>query len=117
MKTLRSFSLVTAFLVVLLHSLVPHNHHQGVGDTIVHHTNPENLIEQIALGFHVTQTDGQLEEFNSGDDIQIPDLFAAVNQTSVQFFSEENSIFESVDVPLICKINQQSLNRRGPPAI
>lgn len=100
---------------------MPHSHHHGAGDTITHHTNPENLIEQIAFGFHVTQTDGQLEEFNTGDDIQIPDLFAAVNQTSiqvvVQFFSEQNSIIESVDVPLICKINQQSLNRRGPPAI
>lgn len=104
---------------MLLHSLVPHNHHQGVGDTIVHHTNPENLIEQIALGFHVTQTDGQLEEFNSGDDIQIPDLFQAVDLTDFHAlavsFSELKSTVESVDVPLNCIILQQALNRRGPP--
>lgn len=121
MKALSVILFFSATVVLLLHSFVPHEHHDSGNSFITNHNVPPNIIDQIALGFHLTQTDGQLEHFMLVEDTTENDLqFLAVISVVVfgintsdfqphqKVFSDQNTSFKSLNV--------SGFSYRGPPA-
>ena len=121
MKLIRTIAFLTATSILLLHALVPHDHHTSKEVSFIENSQPADLFEQIALGFHLSQTDGQLEDFsaeNASIDLDQQQILAFV---SVHFFgiraadlepvqvisTEQNTSFKSLKVA--------GFSHRGPP--
>ena len=120
MKVFKVISFFAATLILLLHSFVPHEHDEYGYSSITNHTVPSNVIDQIALGFHISQTDGQLEHFMFDDDATENDsqLVAVI---SVVVFGVNTSDLQTYDI--ICyeqntsfkSLNVAGFSHRGPP--
>lgn len=65
MRIFRSFFLLVIATIVLLHTLVPHEHHDKSESEICVTTQDESkgLLDWIALGLHINQSEGHLEHF------------------------------------------------------
>lgn len=122
-KFIRTIAFLSATTILLLHALVPHDHHTSKEISFIEKSQPADLFEQIALAFHLSQTDGQLEDFsveNSSVDIDQQQLIAVLSVTvfgiraadlqSAQVISTEQNIsFKSLNV--------SGFSHRGPPII
>lgn len=120
-KFIRTIALLTATTVLLLHALVPHDHHGSKEVSFIEKSQPADLFEQIALGFHLSQTDGHLEDFsvqNASIDVDQQQLLAVLSVTVLgiraadlqpaQLIStEQNTSFKSLNV--------SGFSHRGPP--
>ena len=120
-KFIRTIALLTATTVLLLHALVPHDHHTSNEVSFIEKSQPADLFEQIALGFHLSQTDGHLEDFsveNASVDVDQQQLLAVLSVTvfgiraadlqATQLIStEQNTSFKSLNV--------SGFSHRGPP--
>jgi hypothetical protein len=122
-KFIRTIALLTATTVLLLHALIPHDHHTSKEISFLEKSQPSDLFEQIALGFHLSQTDGHLEDFsveNASIDVDQQQLLAVLSVTvfgiraadlqPAQLIStEQNTSFKSLNV--------SGFSHRGPPII
>jgi hypothetical protein len=122
-KLIRTLALLTATTILLLHALVPHDHHTSKEISFIEKSQPTDLFEQIALGFHLSQTDGQLEDFsveNASVDVDQQQLMAVLSvtvfgiraadlQPAQLIFPEQNTSFKSLNV--------SGFSHRGPPII
>jgi hypothetical protein len=120
-KLIRTIAFLTATTILLLHALVPHDHHTSREVSFIENTRPADLFEQIALGFHLSQTDGHLEDFsveNESIDVSQQQLLAVLSVTvfgiraadlePTQLIStEQNTSFKSLNVA--------GFSHRGPP--
>ena len=122
-KFIRTIALLTATTILLLHALVPHDHHTSKEISFLEKSQPADLFEQIALGFHLSQTDGQLEDFsveNASIDVEQQQLLAVLSvtvfgiraadlQLAQLISTEQNTSFKSLNV--------SGFSHRGPPII
>jgi len=122
-KFIRTIAFLTATSILLLHAVVPHDHHSSKETSFFENTQPADLFEQIALGFHLSQADGQLEDFsveNSSIDLDQHQLLAVLSVTVFGICSsdlqapplistEQNTSFKSLNVA--------GFSHRGPPII
>ncbi len=65
MRIFRSIFLLVIATIVLLHTLVPHEHHDKNESEICVTPQDESkgLLDWIALGLHINQSEGHLEHF------------------------------------------------------
>lgn len=116
------FSLATA--VLMLHSFVPHDHHESDLIYISDEEVPESILDFIALGFHISQADGHLEDYSSERfDFEVADhqLFDVLNSESFLLdinFSSSLILSNRIDKDVFYRsLLIGEFSRRGPPQI
>lgn len=116
-----------AMLMVLLHSMVPHEHMANTR-TIHHmeeHQNVSNWMDYLALGFHHQQVDGDLENFAASTpaaQIELQADFLCFSLLHFQVLSsdlilQEKQVFSAKNQPLLKEISLLNHARRGPPSL
>lgn len=123
MKFTRSLIFLVVTGVIALHSLIPHDHHQSAPYEFSTHDNSNSLIDQIALGFHLSQIDGELEDMVFCASVTIDHSTLAV----LDLFSDKLNLNLSVDesstiqsntwVEPVSELHSTSLSQRGPPQV
>ena len=115
--------------MLILHSLVPHHHHDELSDEEheIEHDSAETLLDYLELLFHVDAGDGHLEHFQSGEGFNLdfnftidgPSVFIenAINLGSFDPVADNTPIpicyYKKVPIPP----NILFKPLRGPPSI
>jgi len=115
-----------AILVLLIHSIVPHQHHAELSGAAhqKQHAEASSILDYIALSFHFDHPDGQLEEYTVAQgDIhevdqftQIGDLPSAVVDLVFQVETESENHFYTAQVERQ-NISTSTHSLRGPPSL
>ncbi len=63
MRVFRSFFLLMIATIVLLHSLMPHDHHDKTESEVCITEVQDGIFDWLALGLHMNQGEGHLEHF------------------------------------------------------
>ncbi len=124
MRLVRWISVYMATAIVLLHSFIPHTHHSEVSITedIRQHKDASSLLDYLALGFHMEHGDGQLCEFVSFDEVEVPAFQPLLLPEGLKAVFEPEFIPDTPQ-PVVrnaVRIVQSCLpttGLRGPPAI
>ncbi len=122
MRIIRHFSVLVAGALLLLHTMMPHEHHALIGDSNhlcpLHKTTTLSGLFQLA--FHMDQGEGHLENFNVEQEFQ----FVAVPATTCAVLLERPVIVidtvplhptETTESPPSVFLPQ--LTFRGPPSM
>lgn len=82
MRIFRSVFLLVIATIVLLHTLVPHEHHDKAESEICVTAQDESkgFLDWIALGLHINQNEGHLEHFLKDKKIAIFDIVATAHR-------------------------------------
>ena len=125
MKCVRFIALFLATMVVILHSVVPHNHHCNLSpeEHAKEHQSADSLLDFIALGFHGDHGEGQWEDFSGGNEVQTPLSDAVFVAGCIQVPSTDLVYTESIEA--FFGVRPGILNRglwdsdllRGPPSV
>jgi len=115
-----------AVLILLIHSIVPHQHHAELTDAehSEQHTEASSFFDYIALSFHFDHPDGQLEEFttaqtdaNEVDQLtQIAEIPSSFGGPVLHINSEEQNHFCTYQVDNQ-EVSTSAHSLRGPPAL
>lgn len=115
-----------AILVLLIHSIVPHQHHAELSDTEhqKQHVEASSILDYIALSFHFDHPDGQLEEYTvaQGDVhevdqfIQLGDLPSAVVDAVFHVEKESENQFYAYQTERQ-NVSASAHSLRGPPSL
>lgn len=118
---------VFAMFVVLLHSIVPHQHlaNNNSFSHIEEHETASTWIDFIALGFHHQQVEGDLENFapsNPSDQVDFQPEFVCFTHLHFYQFTiadlTKNKTYSTKTVtPLFEDPFSGSSYRRGPPIL
>ncbi|MBL7899086.1 MAG: hypothetical protein JNJ99_11175 [Crocinitomicaceae bacterium] len=122
MNSLKSILFITAGLIIFLHALVPHDHHQSDTGRPYIQSEQISIFEQIALGFHLSQDETHLNDFTPDQPIvQItPELVAVLSTFVFPRLISEKITFPAFEVPVVFSDKNQylsSFSHRGPPVI
>ncbi|MCB9233255.1 MAG: hypothetical protein H6581_16480 [Bacteroidia bacterium] len=125
MKRLRNISLYLAAIILLMHCLVPHVHEQLLSQSqhLNLHKSSDTMLEKMSLMFHEYAVEGDLENFQSTDQVSFDLDFPA--QVAVFF------VLRELVEPVIIWVNQEdkqilippfsghypSLSNRPPPVV
>lgn len=125
MKIVRFLALFLATTVVILHSIVPHNHHCNLSpeEHAKEHQSANSLLDFIALGFHADHGEGQWEDFSSSNEVRVQLMTASIVESLDISPSEFLAHTESTE--FIFGFRPGVLNRglwdsdvlRGPPSV
>ncbi len=65
MKLIRNLSILLAGTLLLLHGVLPHDHHEELEETIhvTQHESASGLLDFLALAFHLDQGEGHLDDY------------------------------------------------------
>lgn len=124
MQLIRSISLFAAFAIVMVHSMVPHQHRDELSfaEHEAQHEEASGLIDYLSLAFHLEHGEGQLEEFNSVQHVQLEELsilHAEFINSETTCFTEERSTERFTDHKEIIPISSYEERNclRGPPSL
>lgn len=118
-----------AGLIVLLHGLVPHQHHNELSydQDAVQHASANDLQDYLELVFHIDMGDGHLDHFENVDGIEFDVKAVAINLTCFSTVSQygkyDNSCgsFYKHGFPELNKYSSgpeiACTTLRGPPSI
>ncbi|MFY0652279.1 MAG: hypothetical protein JXQ96_09615 [Cyclobacteriaceae bacterium] len=64
-KTIRKISLILAGAILLLHTVLPHEHHSELDEAehVTQHETATGWLDFIMLAFHLDQGEGHLEKY------------------------------------------------------
>ena len=67
MNVIRNISVFVAGIILLLHTLLPHEHHSELNEKehFEQHESASSLLDFIKLAFHMDQGDGHLEKYRT----------------------------------------------------
>lgn len=115
--------LYAAMTIVLVHSFVPHQHHEelSIEDHNRQHREASNWMDYLLLAFHVSPNQGHLEEFQTteagianADQVEFDACFLLA---SISFFPEINFVLPTqIQKAFTGDLLANTLILRGPPA-
>lgn len=116
---LRHILLHTAVLIMLLHSIVPHEHHDELleQDTVVLYSSNECIFDWLQFVFHDDLGAGHLENFVQGEAPNLVKVSSTIPVVGVILF--DSALSES-KTPIVTLVNQatneftRSLHFRHP---
>lgn len=123
MKHMRALIFLVVTGVIALHAIIPHEHHQSESFSLSVPHESESILDQIALGFHLGQLDGELEDMVFGSDLSIDHTTLAVLDFFADYLSLNLAVNESATnqtylwVEPISELHYASLSQRGPPQV
>lgn len=121
MKRSGKIAMILAGVILLLHSFLPHNHHNEISEEehLEVHEEASSILDYILLAFHNNPGKNHLEEFKSSQQYQLQFLLV----TSVPSFDFALSpVLEVIEShPAYTyhfprQTHYESLQFRGPPA-
>ena len=121
MKRSGKIAMILAGVILLLHSFLPHHHHNEISEAehVEVHEEARTVIDYILLAFHNNPGENHLEEFKNAQQYQLQLLLVA----SVPNFDFGSSVvLETLEKPSAYSyyfpqpIHYQNLQFRGPPA-
>jgi hypothetical protein len=108
-----------ALSLLLLHSVIPHEHHSDMDDVLHYesHTCATSLFDLIQLSFHNNPGDHHLEEFQVTDQIVL-DYFPGIGivQYEILLRCETNNAYPVCSDRYYSRFYIASLPFRGPPS-
>jgi len=113
----------------LLHSVIPHHHHDhlSVEDHNIEHESADNILDYLELLFHLDMGEGHLENFQSTDgnhlDIQLQYDLGPLSPVEIVYCLKADAeadfstrpFYSSDRIPIPPNIS--SLSLRGPPSV
>ena len=71
MKLIRNISILLAGVILLLHTVLPHEHHSELNqeEHLAQHESAEGLLDFIKLTFHMDQGEDHLEKYQGSSSI------------------------------------------------
>ncbi|MGL1888106.1 MAG: hypothetical protein OCD76_16440 [Reichenbachiella sp.] len=124
MKTVKHIFLFLALSLLMLHSIMPHQHHDD-NETVEEyqeHQEAQDLLDYLMLAFHISQGEEHLEEFQvSGSTVMLNHtvvvaVFELVYQPKV--VDESNTEYETNFFVLTTSESiVEGYSFRGPPSI
>ena len=69
MKLIRASFLFIAMIIVVMHAVIPHRHHES-SNSVAHfqeHEKANSIIDLLVIAFHHEQYEGQLEIYDASD--------------------------------------------------
>jgi hypothetical protein len=115
-----------AVLILLVHSIVPHHHHDELSEWEhqQEHLEASNILDYLALSLHFDHPDGQLEEFTTAQsdvtDIdhydQISDAPVSISEITFPTTKEGKNHFYTYQADL-GTFSISALTLRGPPSL
>ncbi len=121
MKLIRKISLFLAGSILLLHTVLPHEHHSELSgkEHCEQHETAANLVDFIKLVFHMDQGEGHLEKYQTSG--QASFLFHAILVEELlpdfeTIVSSENDFPNPfIQNSLHSRLLSSQLRFRGPP--
>ena len=118
-KKLRIIALYFSGAILLLHSVVPHQHHDEV-DSAAHyleHQQAEGILDLLGTAFHLNLGSDHLESFKKSDQSQLQKLVG----DQYQGVSVIASVFDHLSVDntrhsFVTVVWREVAAPRGPPA-
>lgn len=121
MKIMSKIGLLLAASILMLHSFLPHQHHNETADDrhFIEHDNADSILDYLKLAFHANLGENHLEEYEKASSVFM--AFFPPFQTTYELnntWVEQNDIkFED---QLVClhelQLTEQS-QFRGPPQL
>lgn len=121
MKMSGKIAMILAGVILLLHSFLPHNHHNEISEEehLEVHEEASSVIDYILLAFHNNPGKNHLEEFKNSQQYQLQFLLLA-NVPSFDFGSplllETQESHTTHTYHFLRQTQYHSLQFRGPPA-
>lgn len=119
MKLLGKISVLFAGTLLILHGLLPHEHHDEMAgvEHFVAHKQVETWIDYLQVAFHFSPGDNHLEEYQTSDYYISVDLLPVdVEWAIITLNIEDNSVFLT-DASLEKLQRTLSQPWRGPPSL
>ena len=79
MNFIRNFTILLAGAILLLHTVLPHEHHSELNEVehVAQHESAKGLLDFIKMAFHMDQGEGRLEKYQvSGINFLFPAILA-----------------------------------------
>lgn len=121
MKLIRNLSLMLAGVILLLHMILPHEHHSELdaAEHITQHETAKSLFDYFKLAFHMDQGEGHLEKYQASSTSQLSFHATLLESFTPDFelvFLEEIKTASSTEQNLLSSWHFTSQIRfRGPP--
>lgn len=122
MKSTGKVLMMVAGGILLMHSFLPHSHHDELSDTehTEVHEEAESILDFFRLAFHVNQGENHLEDFKNSPQYQTQFLLVAsivdleFGSVLIEEFPKLNSTAYLSNFQT--RFRYKGLNFRGPPA-
>lgn len=121
MTLVRQICMVMAGAILLLHSLLPHEHHRDLDDEehVVRHEMATSLVDFIKLAFHLDQGEDHLENFKVTEQFQLSldqyVLAQAYFTFAPKLIESQHIIFPTFQATNYSRYLSLPLRFRGPP--
>lgn len=123
------FGLATTIL--MLHSIIPHQHHSEISivEDEHEHKSADGFLDLLSLALHTDQGDGHLENFTTGDQVELDDLsvendvnsddhYAVISENSTPSIVSSKSIRRLVShEDFNYHVDRSTDLTRGPPHV
>ena len=120
MLVVRKTSLLLAVLVVLLHTVIAHEHVSEMSEVehFTAHKQALSVFDNIALGFHVDSGSGHLENFvKLSADHSNDHLFVSNMDVYHHVLQESHSLVVDLPIGVYRAGDPSSIALRGPPKL
>ncbi|MEP5612863.1 MAG: hypothetical protein ABJP45_11465 [Cyclobacteriaceae bacterium] len=122
MKTTGKILMMVAGGILLMHSFLPHSHHDELSDTehVEVHEEAESILDFFRLAFHVNQGENHLEDFKNSQQYQAQFLVVtsiidlAFGPVLIEEIPKSNSTTYLSNFQT--RFKHKDLSFRGPPA-
>lgn len=121
MKTMGKIGMLIAISLLMLHSFMPHQHHNQISDEqhTLEHAAADSILDYILLAFHVSPGENHLEDFEKTSSTFY--FCANVEICEFQVIEHQEAPIQSAWVELDFIISHQFLSKqlsfRGPPQL
>lgn len=121
MKLLRKISIAIAGTILLMHSVLPHEHHTELNDNqnIQAHERATSLLDFIKLAFHIDLGQDHLEKYKAASQEQVTfdSYVSEIPDFSLEtvYFENESQKFLAYKNNLYSKYYSRHHSLRGPP--
>ncbi|MEP2026225.1 MAG: hypothetical protein ABJH98_03590 [Reichenbachiella sp.] len=121
MKLISKISILVAGAILLLHSVLPHEHHDELNSQqhLIAHETANSLMDLIKLAFHFNPGKNHLEEFEPIKEYQSDFLAPIIAEVALVLkpilLNETQVNFPSFKSGFIIRHLYEELRFRGPP--
>lgn len=121
MKIMSKIGLLVAASILMLHSFLPHQHHNEIADDrhFIEHDNADSILDYLKLAFHANLGENHLEEYEKASSVFL--AFFPPCQTTYElnnaWVQQNDTEFEDQQFCLHESLLTEQSQFRGPPQL
>lgn len=121
MKRAGKVAMFIAISILMLHTILPHQHHDQIPDDrhAFEHEQADSLLDYILLAFHANPGENHLEEFEKASSATFIFLAAELGSFEFQYINAEKDqpVWVEYETTLIPQFFYKQISFRGPPQL